>query len=185
VCSVEAYDAEVRAAISTGLALDVRSVYYLARLSPRYPTLEVRVADVCLTVDHAVAYAGLVRALVATIVDEVRRGAPLQHVPDAVLLESCWSAARVGLAGRLSDPRTGVPLAATAVVAGLLDTVRPALDAWGDEPVVAPTIGHLVDVGGGAALHRQLLRSAGAPSAYARALSGLTLPAAGLPRHDR
>ena len=30
---------------------------------PDYPTVEVRVADVCLTVDHAVAYAGLVRAL--------------------------------------------------------------------------------------------------------------------------
>lgn len=60
VSSVEEYDARVRAAVSAGLALDERSVYYLARLSPRYPTVEVRVADVCLTVDHAVAYAGLV-----------------------------------------------------------------------------------------------------------------------------
>jgi carboxylate-amine ligase len=182
VCSVEAYDAGVRAAISTGLALDERSVYYLARLSPRYPTIEVRVADVCLTTDHAVAYAGLVRALVATAVDEVARGVPLQHVPDAVLLESCWSAARVGLAGRLCDPRTGERRPTRAVVEGLLDRVRPTLDAWGDEVVVVPTIEQLVDVGGGAALHRQLLGSVGTPAAYAQALSELT---AGLQHHDR
>lgn len=98
VCSVEEYDAQVRAAVSTGLALDERNVYYLARLSPRYPTVEVRVADACLTVDHAVAYAGLVRALVATAVDDAHRAVLPLHVPDAVLRESCWSAARVGLA---------------------------------------------------------------------------------------
>ena len=34
--------------IGSRAALDERSVYFLARLSPRYPTVEVRVADVCL-----------------------------------------------------------------------------------------------------------------------------------------
>ena len=43
-----AYDAAVRRLIGRGAALDERSVYFLARLSPRYPTVEVRVADVCL-----------------------------------------------------------------------------------------------------------------------------------------
>jgi glutamate---cysteine ligase / carboxylate-amine ligase len=38
----------VRRAIASGTALDARSVYFLARLSPRYPTIEVRVADVAL-----------------------------------------------------------------------------------------------------------------------------------------
>jgi carboxylate-amine ligase len=178
VCSVEAYDAEVRAAVSSGLALDARNVYYLARLSPRYPTVEVRVADVCLTVDHAVAYAGLVRALVATAVGEAHRAVPIQHVPDGVLLESCWSAARLGLAGHLRDPRSGQQVPTPALVEGLLDLVRPELVAWGDETLVVPTVERLVDVGGGAALHRRLLRSVGTPSAYARALSGLTCPEA-------
>ncbi len=42
-----------------------------ARLSPRYPTVEVRVADVCLDVDTAVALVALVRALVTTALEEV------------------------------------------------------------------------------------------------------------------
>lgn len=177
VGSVEAYDAEVRAAVSSGLALDARSVYYLARLSPRYPTVEVRVADVCLTVDHAVAYAGLVRALVATALDDARRAVPLVPVPDAVLLESCWSAARRGLAGHLRDPRSGARVPTPAVVEGLLDRLRPELAARDEETLVVPTIERLVDAGGGAALHLRLLRTAGNdPSAYARALSELTCP---------
>ena len=49
-----AYDTAVRRLIGHGAALDERSVYFLARLSPRYPTVEVRVADVCLDAGTAV-----------------------------------------------------------------------------------------------------------------------------------
>ena len=157
-------------AVSTGQALDERSVYYLARLSPRFPTVEVRIADACLTVDHTVAYAGLVRALVATAVNELHRAAPPLSVPDTVLHESCWSAARWGLAGQLPDPRTGETVSTLRVVEGLLDIVRPTLSAWGDEPVVLPTLAGLVEVGGGAALNRQVLRSVGTPAAFVQAL---------------
>ena len=68
-----AYDAAVRRLIGQGAALDERSVYFLARLSPRYPTVEVRVADVCLDAGTAVLAAGLTRALVATALAEARQ----------------------------------------------------------------------------------------------------------------
>lgn len=174
VSSVEEYDARVRAAVSSGLALDERSVYYLARLSPRYPTIEVRVADACLTVDHAVAYAGLVRALVATSLEEVRGSVPPLPVSEEVLRRCCRTAARLGLAGHLTDPRTGEQVPAPAVVEGLIETVRPTLSEWGDEAVVLPTLTRLIDVGGGAALHRRMLRAVDTPAAYVRALSELT-----------
>ena len=48
-------------------------MYFWARLSPRYPTVEVRVADVCLDAGTAVLLAGLTRALVATALAEARR----------------------------------------------------------------------------------------------------------------
>ena len=70
-----AYDTAVRRLIARGAALDERSVYFLARLSPRYPTVEVRVADVCLDVGSAVLLAGLTRALVATALAAARRDA--------------------------------------------------------------------------------------------------------------
>ena len=72
-------------------ALDERSVYFLARLSPRYPTVEVRVADVCLDAGTAVLAAGLTRALVATALAEARRGTPVANATPAALasLEAC------------------------------------------------------------------------------------------------
>lgn len=72
--SAAAYDAVVRDLVRQDAALDKPSVYFLARLSPRYPTVEVRVADVCLEVEDAVLLAGLVRALVRTAIDEAEAG---------------------------------------------------------------------------------------------------------------
>ena len=56
-----AYDAAVRGLIGRGAAVDERGIYLLARLSPRYPTVEVRVADACLDAGTAVLLAGLSR----------------------------------------------------------------------------------------------------------------------------
>ena len=102
-----AYDAAVRRLIGHGAALDERSVYFLARLSPRYPTVEVRVADVCLDAGTAVLLAGLTRALVATALAEARRGTPAAAPPARQVAAALAAAARHGLAGAGADPVTG------------------------------------------------------------------------------
>ena len=99
-----AYDTAVRRLIGRGAALDERSVYFLARLSPRYPTVEVRVADVCLDAGTAVLLAGLTRALVATALAEARRGTPVAAAPAGQVAAALAAAARQGLAGAGSRP---------------------------------------------------------------------------------
>ena len=99
-----AYDAAVRRLIGQGAALDERSVYFLARLSPRYPTVEVRVADVCLDAGTAVLAAGLTRALVATALAEARQGTPVPAAPARQVAAALAAAARHGLAGAGSRP---------------------------------------------------------------------------------
>jgi len=107
-----AYDTAVRRLLARGAALDERSVYFWARLSPRYPTVEVRVADVCLDAGTAVLLAGLIRALVATALAEGRRGTPTAAVPArqvaaALAAAALAAAARRGLAGAGAGPFTG------------------------------------------------------------------------------
>ena len=99
-----AYDAAVRRLIGQGAALDEPGVYFLARLSPRYPTVEVRVADVCLDVGAAVLLAGLTRALVATALAEARRGTPVAAPPARQVAAALAAAARQGLAGAGVEP---------------------------------------------------------------------------------
>ena len=57
------YDAAVADLVRSGAALDVGMVYFDARLSASYPTVEIRVADVCTDVRDAVLLAALSRAL--------------------------------------------------------------------------------------------------------------------------
>lgn len=52
--------------VDTGVLRDKGMIYFDARLSHRYPTVEVRVADVCLEPADTVLLATLVRGLVET-----------------------------------------------------------------------------------------------------------------------
>ena len=52
--------------IDTQTLLDSGMVYFDARLSQHYPTIEVRIADVCQHADDAVLIAALIRGLVET-----------------------------------------------------------------------------------------------------------------------
>lgn len=170
-CSVEEYDRLVGQAVASGRALDIRSVYFLARLSPRYPTIEIRVADTCLTVDEAVAYAGLVRGLVGTAVDEAATGGPVIPVQQALLRQSCRSAARVGLDGTVTDPQTGSRVPAWELVDALVARVQPSLRAHGDEARVLTTIDRIRAAGGGADRQRRLFQLSSSPGDFVAALA--------------
>ena len=74
--SPAAYHREIDRMVSSGVLLDRHMAYFDARLSDRYPTVEVRVADVCLDLADTILIAGLVRALVETAAAEWAAGVP-------------------------------------------------------------------------------------------------------------
>ncbi|MEK8228840.1 hypothetical protein NKG05_26950 [Oerskovia sp. M15] len=67
--------------MGTGTILDTAMIYFDARLSESYPTVEIRVADVCLDADSATLLAALARGLVETAAREATDGhvAPMLH----------------------------------------------------------------------------------------------------------
>ena len=170
-----AYDTAVRRLIGRGAALDERSVYFLARLSPRYPTVEVRVADVCLDAGTAVLLAGLTRALVATALAEARRGTPVPAAPARQVAAALAAAARHGLAGAGADPVTGQAVDALTLRARLLDHVYPALSDHGDTETITRLLRRLDERGTGADRQRALFTSAASPPAFINALARATL----------
>ena len=170
-----AYDMAVRRLIARGAALDERSVYFLARLSPRYPTVEVRVADVCLDASTAVLLAGLTRALVATALAEARRGTPVAAPPARQVAAALAAAARQGLAGAGADPVTGQAVDAPTLRARLLDHVYPALSDHGDIQTITRLLRRLDDRGTGADRQRALFTSAASTPAFITALARETL----------
>ncbi len=144
------YDEVVAALLATGVMRDEGMLYWDVRASRAYPTVEFRVADVCLSVDDAVLLAGLVRALVRTCAEAQRADRPAPDVRPEVLRAALWRAARSGLRGELVDPCTGEPLPAHRVVHRLLDHVSEALAVADDTAVVEDQVRRVLAEGTGA-----------------------------------
>jgi glutamate---cysteine ligase / carboxylate-amine ligase len=156
-----AYHRLVDDVLATGTVLDTGMLYFDARLSEKWPTVEVRTADVALRVEDAVTLAGVVRGLVETAARQAQDGVPPPAVRTEVLRVAAWRAGRSGLSGDLVDPRTGRPAPAAEVIGALLDHLRPALADAGDEQRVTDGLAALLRRGTGSDLQRQVHRDTG------------------------
>ncbi|WNV77751.1 glutamate--cysteine ligase [Geodermatophilus sp. DSM 44513] len=155
--------------LATETIVDAGMLYFDARLSERWPTVEVRVADVALHAGDAVTLAGLVRGLVETAAGEWRAGRPAPAVRSEVVRMAGWRASRSGLTGDLVHPATGRPAPAAVVVRALLEHVRPALARAGDERRVADGVATVLHRGTGADLQRRVFADTGDLTAVVRA----------------
>jgi carboxylate-amine ligase len=152
--SVEAHDAFENMLVDTGVILDHGMLYFDARLSRKQPTLEVRIADVCLDARDTVVLAALVRALVDTAAEEWRDGVAPVAMPSAALRLAGWQAALTGAGGRLPHPVHGRETDGQQAVGALLAHVDRALTANGDRERVRRGVRRILDTGGGAGAQR-------------------------------
>jgi glutamate---cysteine ligase / carboxylate-amine ligase len=174
--SAQAYNDVTAAMADTGTVLDQGMIYFDARLSRRYPTIEIRVADVCLHPDDAVLVAALVRSLVETAARSWRLGEPARPVRTELLRLASWRASRSGLDGQLVGPVSHRPAAARDVVGELLEHVRPALTDAGDYALVAGLLDDVLDRGNGARFQRQAYRRTGQIRDVVREAIARTMP---------
>lgn len=150
-----AYDALVEDLVATGVIDDARALYWDARPSALYPTVEVRVADSCPRLDDAVLQAGLARALVRVAAREAQRGLPYPAPRPEVVRAARWRAARFGLEGTLVDLRRATRVPAPELVHELLARVREDLEATGDWAEVAALAEQALGRGSSAAQQRR------------------------------
>ena len=129
-------------------------IYFDARLSARYPTVEIRVADVCTDVADAVLLAATGPGLVETAAADWRAGEQVPAIRPELLRAANWRAARWGLTHTLVDPRTGRLQPAWSVIAELFELIEPALRASGDRELVLAGLDRLRRLGGGAQRQR-------------------------------
>jgi carboxylate-amine ligase len=155
--SVAEYRRVSEALVASGAALDDGGLYFDARLAAQYPTVEIRVADVCTDVDDALLVAALCRGLVETLADEPT----VPELRSDLLRAASWRAARYGTDGELVHPVTGALTPAADVIAALVDRVGPALDRAGDLDLVADGVTRIATVGTGARRQRHAFETTG------------------------
>lgn len=146
---------------------DAASLAWAARLSDRFPTVEVRVFDTQLEPDDSLLLAALVRAI---LVAEDLVVLPLDtDLIDATL----WMAAREGLNAALIDPVTGESSSARMLIQDLLLLIQPHLEEAGDDEFVRERMALLRSDGTGADRQLAALRAGGVPG-LAALLGGRT-----------
>ncbi|KRV49764.1 carboxylate--amine ligase [Wenjunlia vitaminophila] len=159
--SAKRYHAAVQAMVDSGTLLDRGMVYFDARLSANYPTVEIRVADVCLDADDTVLIAALIRALVETAAREWLQGEPPDPMSVPLLRLASWRAGRSGLDGQLLHPVGHTPVPAEQVLRTLVEHCAAALISAGDLALVQERVHAVLRRGNGAAAQHEALRGGG------------------------
>lgn len=161
--SLATYREVARRLEQSGAAKDEGMLYFDARLSASFPTVEFRVADVCTDVDDGVLIAALLRATVTRCVaemqDDADRADGLSATPvwrTDLLRAAKWRAARYGVSERLLDPVTGGLESAPVLLDRFVAILREPLEVAGDLDLVRDGIARVL-AGGGASRQRAAL----------------------------
>jgi carboxylate-amine ligase len=169
------YRRAVETLVDCGAIVDADQTFWLARPSGRFPTVEFRIADTALTVDHAVLQALLSRALVRRALADLERGREAAPLSPQVSAAAVWAAARHGLTGQLVDAGEETRRPAWSLVGELLAHVREQLEESGDLDEVENLLTALRTDGTGSVQQRAV---AGRGTAAAvRWLTARTVPA--------
>lgn len=161
--------------LDTDVSLDAGMIYFDARLSRHAPTIEIRIADVCLRPVDAAVLAVLTRALVETAAAEWGAGIPADPIPTSLLRLASWRASKSGLDGMLIHPQARTPVRAVTALEALLSHVGDHFADRAEERLVRAAVDAVLRDGNGAARQRAVMASAGECRAVIAAAAEETL----------
>ena len=97
------YQRVVAQLIQGGLMADATKLWWDLRPSARFPTLEMRISDVCTRLDDAAAVAALTQCIASMLYRLRRSNQRWRTYPRILVNENRWRAQRYGVAGELID----------------------------------------------------------------------------------
>jgi glutamate---cysteine ligase / carboxylate-amine ligase len=89
--------------MDAGVIDDYTFLWYDVRPHPNFGTVEIRAMDAQTRVEHTLALAAMIQAMVKELSDHYDSGKPLARYPYEMLDENKWLAARHGMGGELVD----------------------------------------------------------------------------------
>jgi carboxylate-amine ligase len=110
---------------TTKVVPDYTYLWYDVRPHPNFGTVEIRVMDSQTRVEHTLAIAALIQAMVKELAEHYDAGKSLSRYPYEMLDENKWLAARHGLEGELVDLPATDRVTAKELTRRLMDRLRP------------------------------------------------------------
>lgn len=147
------YRRHVDVLVNAGLIEDATKVWWDLRPNERFPTLEMRITDVCTRIEDALCIAALFRCWVRMIWRLRRGNQRWRTYRNFLINENRWRAQRYGLDGELVDFGRGSLMPFSELLEEMLELVAEDADHFGCSSEVehARTI-----VQRGTSAHRQL-----------------------------
>jgi carboxylate-amine ligase len=111
-------------------------IWWDARPSEAFPTLEIRIADMCPRVEETLCLTALAQAIVAKLSLLHQANQSLQVYPTYLLDENKWRAMRYGIEGKLIDFEKGKEVPCSTLVEELLAWLDDVVDDLGSRTEV-------------------------------------------------
>nr|WP_245409530.1 carboxylate-amine ligase [Methyloceanibacter sp. wino2] len=121
--SYSEYERTIELMVSAGLIEDATKIWWDLRPSARFPTLEMRVTDVCPLVEDAIAIAALFQCILRLLYRLRRQNQRWRHYPPFLIRENRWRAQRYGIEEGMVDFGRGAMVPFSHLIEELFELV--------------------------------------------------------------
>ncbi len=121
--SFKEYEQQVEILRSVGVLDDATVIWWDLRPSDRYPTLEMRITDMCTDIEDAIGLAALTQALMRYLYRLQLQAKPLKDYPHFLVDQNRWRAIRYGYDEGLIDFSNAKVLPIKAWLEDIIDRV--------------------------------------------------------------
>jgi glutamate---cysteine ligase / carboxylate-amine ligase len=154
---------------------DYTYLWYDVRPHPNFGTVEIRAMDAQTRVEHTLALAALIQAMVKELAEHFEAGEPLADYPYEMLDENRWIAARHGLDGEVVDLPSYERVATKALARRLYDRLLEHAQDLGSAAELECIL-DLLDGGNGAARQQVVYEANHDLREVVREIAGATVP---------
>ena len=129
--SYSEYERTIELLVSAGLIEDASKIWWDMRPSARFPTLEMRITDVCPLVEDTVAIAALYQCILRLLYRLRRKNQRWRQYPPLLIRENRWRAQRYGVEQGMVDFGKGAIVPFGELLEELFELVAEDADHFG------------------------------------------------------
>jgi len=130
------YENYVNLLVKTNCIDNPKKIWWDIRVHPFFPTLEVRICDVPLTIDETITITALIQALVAKLYKLKTQNLNFIVYHRALINENKWRASRYGIDGKMIDFGKECEVNTRALMEELLEFIDDVVDELGSRKEV-------------------------------------------------
>ncbi len=134
--SLSEYESYVNLLVKTKCIDNPKKIWWDIRIHPFFPTLEVRICDVPLTIDETIAITAVIQALVAKLHKLKSQNLNFILYHRALINENKWRAGRYGLDGKMIDFGKECEVDTRVIMEELLEFIDDVVDDLGSRKEV-------------------------------------------------